>query len=94
MIGFVTFLGARPSQYSLDAALGLSYGETVRILYEASVQAGLNAAFVPERNTLVEAVVNSIRTTTPEERPETTRDQSLRQPPPDQPPAESIIRDR
>ncbi len=94
MVGFVTFLGARPSQYSLDPALGLSYGETVRVLYEASVQSGLNTVFVPERNTLVEAVVNSIRNTTPEERPESTRDPSRRDPPPDQPPAESIIRDR
>lgn len=94
MIGFITFLGARPSQYSLDAALGLTYGETVRVLYEAEIQQGLKVRFVPERNTLMEAVVDSIRNTAPEERPESTRDPSLREPQIDAPPAESIIRDR
>lgn len=94
LVGFVTFLGARSSQYSLDASLGLSYGETVRVLYEVSMQSGLNTVFVPERNTLMEAIVDSIRNTTPEERPETTRDPSTRDAPVDQLPAESIIRER
>lgn len=94
MVGFVSFLGARPSQYSLDAALGLSYGETVRVLYEAYVQQGLDTVFVPERNTLIEAVVNSIRNEVPEERPESNRDPSAREPQLDAPPAESVIRER
>ncbi len=94
MVGFVSFLGARPSAYSLDPALGLSYGETVRVLYEMQVQRGLNTVFAPERNTLIDDVVRGIRAATPEERPESRRDPSLREPDSSDPPAESTIRDR
>lgn len=94
MVGFVSFLGARPSVYSLDPALGLSYGETVRVLYEMHVQRGLNTVFAPERNTLIDDVVRGIRAATPEERPESRRDPALREAAPGAPPAESTIRDR
>lgn len=94
LIGFITFLGARPSQYSLDPSLGLTYGETVRVLYESEVQRGLNVRFVPERNTLMQAVIDSIRNAAPDERPETTRDPSLLDADPDAPPAESTIHER
>lgn len=94
LLGFISFLGARPSQYSLDPSLGLTYSETVRVLYAAHSQRALNTVFAPERNTLIDDVVSSIRAATPEERAETSRDPALRDMPPEAPAGESTLRDR